>query len=50
MEDRQVLDVVGAAAEFAVMEIRNHVSLAPDEFDRARANWCCITAYDFAVS
>jgi hypothetical protein len=35
MEDRQdALDVVGAAAEIAIMEVRNHVGMAPDEFDR----------------
>ena len=35
MEDQQeALDVVGAAAEIAVMEIRNHVGMAPDAFDR----------------
>ena len=35
MEDRQeALDVVGAAAEIAIMEVRNHVGMAPDEFER----------------
>ena len=34
MEDRQeALDVVGSAAEIAIMEVRNHVGLAPHEFD-----------------
>jgi hypothetical protein len=35
MEDQQeALNVVGAAAEIAIMEVRNHVGMAPDEFDR----------------
>jgi hypothetical protein len=35
MEDRQeALDLVGAAAEIAMMGVRNHVGLAPDEFER----------------
>ena len=35
MEDAQeALDVVGAAAEIAVMEVRNHVGMTLDEFDR----------------
>jgi hypothetical protein len=35
MEDQQeALDVVGAAAEIAIMEVHNHVGMAPDEFDR----------------
>jgi hypothetical protein len=34
MEDQQeALDVVGAAAEIAIMEIRNGVGLPPHEFD-----------------
>ena len=35
MEDRQeALDVVGAAAEIAIMEVRNHVGMEPYEFDQ----------------
>ena len=35
MEDQQeALDVVDAAAEIAVMEVRTHVGMAPHEFDR----------------
>ena len=34
MDDREeALDVVGAAAEIAVMEVRSNVGLEPHEFD-----------------